>query len=129
MSDAAEAGTGVGAGEDERGRSEAGGVGETPAVDVEHRRQREHHVAAPDRMTVDHQLTHGVEHDRPMRVDDSLRSPGGAAGVTDRGGVVLVHLCRFRRVVSGDQVLVVGIVCEDRVDVSAIFHHDELLDG
>jgi hypothetical protein len=63
-------------------------------------------------VAVDHELTHGMENHRAMRVDHRLGLAGGAAGETDRGGVVLVDPVWFRGLVSRDQVLVAGVVGE-----------------
>ena len=59
-------------------------VGHAPAVGVEHRRHRQHHVGRVRPQLSAEAADQRVQHGRAMRVDDALRPPRGARRVAHR---------------------------------------------
>ena len=72
------------------------GVGEAPGVGVEHRHDRQDHVALAGAEAVGDHHAHRVQAGRAVRVDDALGVAGGAARVAHRRGPVLVRVVATR---------------------------------
>ena len=98
----------VAAGQHQPVAAERRGIDHLPAVAVEHRRDRHHDLARARAVAADHV---GRAHDqraqdgRAMRVDHALGLAGGARGVADHRGLLLVELRPVVVVVLGREQL------------------------
>ncbi len=114
-------------GQDERGARQRRRVGKAPAVDVKHRHDREHDITLAEADTVGGEQIQRLKRDRPMRIDNALRSAGGARGVAHRGGrtLITVEILDAFRIGRCEQFLV-----GDRpVRQVAVANHDHMLDA
>src|SRR5688572_26173633 len=108
-------------------------MGQAPRVGVEHRDDREDDIGFAHAQRVGEHRGHGVQHDRPVRVDDAFGIARGAARVHHRCRLVLVAWSREFDGRCGPQQLVV--VVDGRADrrigslSRAVVHHDDVLDG
>ena len=120
----------VGSGHDEAGAGGHGGMGETPRVGVEHRHDREDHVALASAETVDGHCAHGVQERRTVGVDDALRISRRAARVTHARCSVFVVDSELDGVGGREQLLVIEefVAVEVGRDVAlAVVHQHEVL--
>ena len=106
-----------------------------PAVDVEHRHHRQHHVGRAGAQAVGQRRSHRVQHGRAVAVEHALRVAGGAAGVAQGTGGVLVEAgpvvlvaVRRQQVLVAQQVGDLGGNIGGR-HVGTVGQRDPVLDG
>ena len=75
----------------QRRAGQRGGVRNAPGVDVEHRHDRQHAAGGAQVQHVGQRDRIGVQHGGAVAVQHALRPPGGARGVAERAGGVLVE--------------------------------------
>ena len=79
-------------GHDETCAVHRGGQCDTPAIGVEHRYYRHHHVARRDAHGVAGSGDHGMQHIRTVRIDHALRMSRSAGGVAHAGRGIFVEV-------------------------------------
>jgi hypothetical protein len=98
----------VRSGEDQLRAGERGGEGDAPRGGVEHGDHREQCVGLRDAEGVGHAGHQRVQRGRAVAVDDAFRVAGGAGGVADhRGGVLVERRPREGGGLGGEELLVV----------------------
>ncbi len=97
----------VPAGHDQGGAGQRGAIGNAPGIDMKHRHDRQHPVDRAQAQRVRDADAIGVQQGGAVAVEHALGPPGGAGGVAERAGGILVE---FRPVIvlvcRGDQVVV-----------------------
>ncbi len=113
----------LGARQHQLGPHRRGGEGDAPGVGVEHRGDRQHRVRCGQADHVRLQAHQGVQEVRPVRIDHPFGVAGGAGGVAEAAGGVLVEAAPGA--VGGlacDQRLVVLIQGDDPLHRGRLVH-------
>ena len=121
----------LGAGKHQRRAGERRRERQRPAVGVEQRHHRHHHVARRDALGVRQRRHEGVQHVGAVRIEHALRIAGGAGGVAHAGRGVFVEAFPGEIGIDlADPVLVGDRVLQRRLrHVRGVGEHDVALDG